>query len=64
MVLFNQKAEAFKDLFIYYVFNVLPACIPSGQKRAPNLITDGCEHMWLLGVELRTFGRAGKALNH
>ncbi|CAO2614112.1 hypothetical protein LEMLEM_LOCUS16408 [Lemmus lemmus] len=30
-------------LFIYYVYNVLPACMPSGQKRTPDLITDGCE---------------------
>ncbi|KAM7325843.1 hypothetical protein ACRRTK_014321 [Alexandromys fortis] len=30
-------------LFIYYVCNILSVCIPSGQKRAPDLITDGCE---------------------
>ena len=28
----------FKKIFIYYVYN-----IPEGQKRAPDLITDGCE---------------------
>ena len=38
-------------LLVYYVFSVLPACIPAGQKRAPNLLTDGCEHMWWLGIE-------------
>ena len=30
-------------LFIYYVYNILSACMPEGQKRAPDLITDGCE---------------------
>ena len=30
-------------LFIYYVYNILSACMPAGQKRAPDLITDGCE---------------------
>ena len=29
--------------FIYYVYSVLLACMPVGQKRAPNLIMDGCE---------------------
>jgi len=29
--------------FIYYVYSVPPACMPAGQKRAPDLITDGCE---------------------
>jgi hypothetical protein len=28
-------------LNIYYVSSVLPACMPEGQKRAPDLITDG-----------------------
>ena len=32
-----------KDLFIYYVYIVQPPHMPAGQKRAPNLITDGCE---------------------
>jgi hypothetical protein len=32
-----------KDLFIYRVYSVLPACMPVGQKRASDLITDGCE---------------------
>ena len=34
------------DLFIYYVysiFSILSACMPAGQKRAPDCITDGCE---------------------
>ena len=30
-------------LFIYYVYNILSVCMPAGQKRAPDLITDGCE---------------------
>jgi hypothetical protein len=29
--------------FIYYVYSVLPVCMPAGQKRAPDLIIDGCE---------------------
>ena len=32
-----------KKGFIYYVYNILPACMPAGQKRAPDLIIDGCE---------------------
>ena len=27
--------------FIYYVYSILSACMPAGQKRAPDLITDG-----------------------
>jgi hypothetical protein len=36
----------FKEVFstfIYYVYNILPACILAGQKRAPDLIIDGYE---------------------
>ena len=33
----------FYKRFIYYVYSVLPACMPTGQKRAPDLIKDGCE---------------------
>ena len=33
----------FNILFIYYVYNILSACKLAGQKRAPDLITDGCE---------------------
>ena len=33
----------FKYLFIYYVSNILSVYMPAGQKRAPDLITDGCE---------------------
>ena len=33
----------FKYLFIYYVYNILSVCTPAGQKRAPDLIPDGCE---------------------
>jgi hypothetical protein len=32
-----------KDLFICYVYSILSACIPTEQKRAPDLIIDGCE---------------------
>ena len=28
---------------IYYVYNVLPACMHAGQKRALDPISDGCE---------------------
>jgi hypothetical protein len=31
----------FKDLFINYVYSVLPAHMPAGKKRTPDLITDG-----------------------
>ena len=27
----------------YYIYSILPACVPAGQKRAPDLIRDGCE---------------------
>jgi hypothetical protein len=30
-------------LKIYYVNSILPACVPAGQKRAPDFIIDGCE---------------------
>jgi hypothetical protein len=33
----------FKDLLVYYVYSVLPTCMPEHQKVAPHLITDGCE---------------------
>jgi hypothetical protein len=33
----------FKDLFIYYVYSMLPARTPACQKRTQNPITDGCE---------------------
>ena len=39
---FSSSSFSFKGLF-YYVYSVLPACIPGGQKRAPDLIWDGCE---------------------
>ena len=29
--------------FIYYVYSILPACAPAPQKRALDLIIDGCE---------------------
>jgi hypothetical protein len=54
----------FLDLFIYYVYNILPACMPACLKRAPDLIVDGYEPpcgCW--EIELRTSGRADSALN-
>ena len=49
--LLNAAAQVILDFccccflkrFIYYVSSVLPAFLPAGQKRAPDLITDGCE---------------------
>ena len=63
MAVFPNSNQSCVFLKIYDAGSVLPACIFAGQKRAPKLITDGCEHMWLLGIGLGTFGRAGKALN-
>jgi hypothetical protein len=40
--------------FTYYVYIILPACTPAGQKRASDLITDGCESpcgCWELNTE-------------
>ena len=28
---------------LYNIYSVLPACMPAGQKKAPDLIIDGCE---------------------
>ena len=39
----NVKILFLKSLFIYYVYNILPPCMPTCQKRAPDLITDDCE---------------------
>jgi len=33
----------FKDLFIYFMYSILPAYVTAGQKRTPDLITDDCE---------------------
>ena len=43
--LINIKSYLFilKDLFIYYVYNVLPTCMPTHQKGRPVLIIYGCE---------------------
>ena len=50
---------------LYYVYSVLSACMTAGQKRTPDLITDGCElAMWVLGIKLRNSGRAASALDH
>jgi hypothetical protein len=41
------------------------SCLQTHQKRASDLITDGWwATMWLLGIELRTSGRAVGVLNH
>jgi hypothetical protein len=54
----------FKKLFIYYVYNVLPACMHAGQKRTPDHITDGCEPpCGCRGIELRTSEKTSSALN-
>ena len=39
----NSSPFFFKDLFIYYVYNILPQCMPTRQRRAPDFSTDGCE---------------------
>jgi hypothetical protein len=55
----------FKELFILCI-GVHWCCLQTHQKRASDPITDGCEPpsvMWLLGIELRTSGRAATALN-
>lgn len=40
---------------VYYVYSVLPTCMSAHQKRALDLVIDGCEPpMWLLGIKLRT----------
>jgi hypothetical protein len=44
--------------------SALSACTPACQKRASDLITDGCEPpCGCLGIELRTSGRIASALN-
>ena len=30
-------------IFIYYVYHILSVCMPTGEKRAPDPIRDGCE---------------------
>ena len=55
----------FKDLFIYYVYiqySQYSACMPEEGTRSHYRWLWAT--MWLLGIELRTFGRAGSALNH
>ena len=46
----TKRFEKFKTFpissfkrFIYYVYSVLPACMPAGQKRAPDWIIDSCD---------------------
>ena len=36
-----MQKNSFLKIFIYYVFNILSVCMSAGQKRAPDLITDG-----------------------
>ena len=38
LILFSFFLSFFK---IYLLYNVLSACVPTGQKRAPDLIIDG-----------------------
>lgn len=51
-------------LFVYYVYSVLPACAPLGQKRLSDLIRDLMNHHVVAGIELRTFGKIASALTH
>jgi hypothetical protein len=37
------QPHIFKKRFIYYVYRVLSACMSTGQKRASDPISDGCE---------------------
>jgi hypothetical protein len=54
-----------KDLFMYFMYiSALSTCMPTHQRRLSDPITDGCEPQCLLGIELRTFGRAARAHNH
>jgi hypothetical protein len=46
-------------VFIYYVYSILFACKPAGQKGAPDLIIDGYKPPY----GYRTHGRAASALN-
>ena len=39
----NRLHNALFTLNFLYVYNILSACMPEGQKREPDLITDGCE---------------------
>jgi hypothetical protein len=51
-------------MYVYvYIYIIMPACTPTGQKRAPDLIIEGYEAsiMVLLGIELRISGRAASA---
>ena len=38
-----------QTVYILYVFSVLSAWVPTGQKRAPDLIIDGCEPHVVVG---------------
>ena len=49
-------------LKIYYVYNILPACMPTCQKRAPDFHYRWLwATKWLLGIEIRTSERAAGA---
>ena len=54
------NSECVCDCFVLFYCS----CLQTPQKRASDLIRDGCELHVLLGFELRTFGRAISAFNH
>ncbi|CAO2580696.1 hypothetical protein LEMLEM_LOCUS1572, partial [Lemmus lemmus] len=43
MFTFTGIVQLYPFFIIYYLYNILSVCMPAGQKRAPDLITDGCE---------------------
>jgi hypothetical protein len=43
MCIFIPSLATYKDLFIYYVYSVLYACMPVNQKRALDPVIDVCE---------------------
>ena len=43
MLLYLYRQLPFKKRSIYGVYSALPACMTAEQKRAPDLIMDGCE---------------------
>jgi hypothetical protein len=53
----------FKKIYLSYACEYTVAVLRH-QKKASNLITDGCEPPWLLGIELRISARAVSGLNH
>lgn len=53
----------FLDFYFLISMSALSTHTPASQKRASELITGGCEPLWLLGTEHRTCGRQDSALN-